>query len=168
MASAVSIRVAVEKDVPLILSFIRKLADYERLAHQVEASEGTLRTSLFGPSPSAEVLLAFVGDEPAGFALFFQNFSTFVGRPGLYLEDIYVSEGFRGRGIGRALFARLAQIACERNCRRFEWAVLDWNADAIRFYQGLGAVPMSDWRLFRLSGEALTRLGAKRRESEKP
>ena len=160
MTSPISIRSATKEDVPLIIVFIRKLSEYERLAHQVEATEEVLRSSLFGPTPRAEVLLAFAGEQPAGFALFFHNFSTFVGRSGLYLEDIYVNEEFRGRGIGRALFARLAEIALERDCRRFEWAVLDWNESAIRFYEALGAEPMSDWRIYRLSGEPLKRLGS--------
>ena len=160
MEGALTIRPATEEDLPVILAFIRKLADYERLTHQVEATEQTLRSSLFAGPPRAEVLLAFVGGRAAGFALFFHNFSTFVGRPGLYLEDIYVDEDCRGRGIGRALFTRLAEIACERRCQRFEWAVLDWNESAIRFYEGLGARALSDWRLFRLSGEPLRKLGA--------
>jgi GNAT superfamily N-acetyltransferase len=154
------IRAAREPDVPLVLEFIRKLAVYERLAHQVEATEAVLRDSLFGNVSRAEVLLAFEGETPAGFALFFHNFSTFVGRAGLYLEDIYVNEEFRGRGIGTALFRRLAQIAVERDCGRFEWAVLDWNSSAIRFYEGIGAKALSDWRLFRLTGEPLGRLAA--------
>lgn len=158
MTESITIRPATVEDLPTILAFIRKLADYERLAHQVEATEDVLRVSLFDQKPRAEVLLAFIGEEAAGFALFFHNFSTFVGRPGLYLEDIFVDEEFRGRGIGRALFARLGEIARERNCRRFEWAVLDWNESAIRFYKSLGARELSDWRLFRLSGEALESL----------
>ena len=158
MTEPITIRSAAVDDVPTILAFIRKLADYERLAHQVEATENVLRVSLFGQRPGAEVLLAFVGGEAAGFALFFHNFSTFVGRPGLYLEDIFVDEGYRGRGVGRALFARLGEIARERKCRRFEWAVLDWNESAIRFYRSLGARELSDWRLFRLSGDELKNL----------
>jgi len=158
MSPVTEIRFATERDVRLVLAFIRKLAVYERLEHQMEATEEVLRESLFGPAPRAEVLLAFVGGEAAGFALFFHNFSTFVGRAGLYLEDIFVDEHFRGKGVGRVLFARLGEIARERNCRRFEWAVLDWNASAIRFYQNLGARELSDWRLFRLSGDALKNL----------
>ena len=158
MTPPLTIRFATEGDIPLILGFIRKLAEYERLSNQVEATEEVLGESLFGPAPRAEVLLAFVGENAAGFALFYQNFSTFVGRSGLYLEDLYVNEDYRGRGIGEALFRRLAQTARERDCRRFEWAVLDWNETAIRFYEGLGAQALSDWRLFRLSGEPLRRL----------
>jgi len=158
MSPVSEIRFATESDVGLVLAFIRKLAVYERLEHQMEATEEVLRSSLFGPVPRAEVLLAFVGGEAAGFALFFHNFSTFVGRAGLYLEDVFVDEQHRGKGVGRALFARLGEIARERNCRRFEWAVLDWNVSAIRFYQNLGAQELSDWRLFRLSGDALKNL----------
>lgn len=158
MTPVMEIRFAGESDVPLVLAFIRKLAVYERLEHQMEATEEVLRESLFGPHPKAEVLLAFVGAEAAGFALFFHNFSTFVGRAGLYLEDVYVDEHFRGQGVGRALFARLGEIARERNCRRFEWAVLDWNTSAIQFYKNLGARELTDWRLFRLSGDALENL----------
>ncbi len=164
MRSPVTIRQATEEDVPLILSFIRKLAVYERLADQVQATEEVLRTSLFGPTPRAEVLLAFLGGQAAGFALYFHNFSTFVGRPGLYLEDIYVDEEHRGRGVGRALFQRMAEIALERKCQRFEWAVLEWNESAIRFYEKLQAKPLADWRLFRLSGEALGHLGSSREQ----
>jgi len=167
MNPLVDIRPATEEDLPLILSFIRKLAVYERLAHQVEATEEVLRSSLFGPAPKAEVLLAFVEGNPAAFALYFQNFSTFVGRPGLYLEDIYVDETHRGKGIGTALFTRLAHIAVERGCRRFEWAVLDWNESAIGFYDKLGAHRLADWQLFRLTGEALVRLASRSQEGTK-
>lgn len=163
----IEIRPATEKDLSLVHAFIRKLAVFERLEDQVEATEETLRTSLFGPIPRAEVLLAFVKGEPAGFALYFHNFSTFVGQPGLYLEDIYIDEQHRGRGIGSALFSRLGAIAAERGCRRFEWAVLEWNRSAIRFYERLGARMLSDWRLFRLSGKDLESLGAVRRPEGK-
>lgn len=168
MTQPITIRPATEEDLSTVLAFIRKLADYERLTHQVEATEEALRASLFGQRPGAEVLLAFIGGEAAGFALFFHNFSTFVGRAGLYLEDIFVDEHHRGRGVGRALFARLGEIARERNCRRFEWAVLDWNESAIRFYKNLGARELSDWRLFRLSGEALEKLPGPQKTGSRP
>ncbi len=154
-----AIRPATAADVPMILSFIRDLADYERLAHEVTASEPILRESLFGARPAAEVLLGSCDGVPAGFAVYFHNFSTFLGRPGLYLEDLYVKPAFRGRGLGEALLRRVARIALERRCGRFEWAALDWNEPAIGFYRKLGAVPMSDWTIFRVTGEALDRLG---------
>lgn len=154
------IRVAAEADVPLILAFIRKLAEYERLSHEVVADEGQLRESLFGSRPSAEVLLAHLGNDPAGFAVFFQNFSTFLGKPGIYLEDLFVEPSHRGRGIGKALLAHVAKLAMDRGCARLSWAVLDWNQPSIDFYRSLGAVPLGDWTVFRLTGEALQRLGA--------
>jgi len=152
------IKKATEQDVPLILSFIRQLAEYERLSHEAVMTEETIRQSLFGPRPSAEVLLGFFEDNPAGFAVFFHNFSTFLGRPGLYLEDLFVIPELRGKGFGRALLIELAKIARERKCGRFEWAVLDWNEPAIEFYKKLGAVPMSEWTIFRVTGDALDRL----------
>jgi GNAT superfamily N-acetyltransferase len=152
------IKKATEQDVPLILFFIRQLAEYERLSHEAIMTEETLRQSLFGPRPAAEVLLGFFEDKPAGFAVFFHNFSTFLGRPGLYLEDLFVIPALRGRGFGRALLIELAKIARERKCGRFEWAVLDWNEPAIAFYKKLGAVPMSEWTIFRVTGDALERL----------
>ena len=151
---------ATERDVPLILRLIKDLAEYERMSNEVVATEEGLRATLFGPRPAAEVLIGYAGEEPAGFALFFPNFSTFVGKPGLYLEDLFVVPKFRGRGYGKALLARLAQIAIERNCGRFEWTVLDWNEPAIGFYRKLGAVPMEDWTIFRVSGAALEMLAA--------
>jgi GNAT superfamily N-acetyltransferase len=151
---------AEEKDVPLILSFIRGIAEYERLSHEVVADEALLRRSLFGGKPAAEVLIAYHEDEPAGFAIFFHNYSTFLARPGLYLEDIFVWPRFRRSGIGRALLRRVARIAVERGCGRMEWAVLDWNQPAIEFYRSLGAVPLDEWTVFRLTGEALRSLGA--------
>ena len=141
---------AAERDLSLILSFIKKLADYEKLSHQVVATEDLLRDALFGSRPVAEVLIAYWNDEPAGFALFFHNFSTFLGRRGIYLEDLFVDPAQRGKGIGKALLLHLAKLAKERNCGRFEWAVLDWNKPAIDFYKSLGAVPLDDWTLFRL------------------
>lgn len=160
MTDQLRIRPAEVADVPLILRFIRALAEYERLAHEVVATEKLLRDSLFGPEPGAEVILAFVGDEPAGFALFFHNFSTFLGRRGLYLEDLFVHPEWRGRGVGRQLLVYLARLAVARGCGRMEWAVLDWNEPAIRFYRSLGAHPMHDWTVFRLTGDALRHLAA--------
>jgi GNAT superfamily N-acetyltransferase len=143
---------------PLILTFIRRLAEYEKLAHRLVVDEEVLRQSLFGLRPAAEVLLAFFEKRPAGFAVFFHNFSTFSGRPGIYLEDLFVEPEFRSRGIGKALLVRLAKTAQDRGCARLDWAVLDWNEPAIRFYRRLGAEPLSDWTLFRLSGPGLTTL----------
>jgi GNAT superfamily N-acetyltransferase len=158
MAHSIRISPGTEAEVPLILDFIRGLAEYEKLAHEVVATEESLRRSLFGERPDAEVVIAWVDDEPAGFALFFHNYSTFVGRRGLYLEDLFVKPSFRSHGVGRALLRHLARLAVERGCGRFEWWVLDWNAPAIRFYESLGAKPMSDWTIYRLTGEALTEL----------
>jgi GNAT superfamily N-acetyltransferase len=154
-----SIRPATVEDVPLIRRFIQQLAEYERLSHEANMSEETLRESLFGERRYAEVLLGHDGDIPVAFAVYFHNFSTFVGRPGLYLEDLFVVPEARGRGFGRAMLVELAKIALERNCGRFEWAVLDWNEPAIGFYKKLGAVSMDDWTIFRVAGEALERLG---------
>ena len=153
------IRPAAEADVPLVLQFIKELAHYERLPHEVVATEESLRETLFGPRPYAEVSLCYLADTPAAFALYFHNYSTFLGRPGIYLEDLYVKEEFRGRGLGRALLRGLARLALERGCGRLEWSVLDWNEPAIKFYKALGAVPMDEWTVFRLTGEALDRLG---------
>ena len=153
-----TIRPAVEADVPLVLELIRALAEYERLAHAVVATEELLRESLFGPHPGAEVLIAEVDGAPAGFALFFHNFSTFLGRRGLYLEDLFVRPAYRGQGIGRALLARLAALAVARGCGRFEWAVLDWNEPAIGFYQTMGAEILPEWRICRVTGESLDHL----------
>jgi GNAT superfamily N-acetyltransferase len=161
----IKIRRATERDVPLILDLIKGLAEYERLAHEVTASETGLRQSLFGASPGAEVIIAEADSEPAGFALFFHNFSTFVGKRGLYLEDLFVKPAWRGKGVGRRLLVHLAQLAIERDCGRLEWAVLDWNEPAIRFYRGLGAQPMHDWTVFRLAGDTLHQLAAERVET---
>ncbi len=158
----IHIRPAGERDIPRVLAFIRELARYERLEHEVIATEEALRTSLFGARPYAEVVLACLEDEPVGFALFFHNFSTFKGRPGIYLEDLYVRPEVRGRGVGRRLLEWLARTALERSCARLEWAVLDWNAPSIAFYRGLGAQSMDEWRIFRLTGAALERLGGAR------
>ncbi len=148
-------------DVPQILQFIRELARYERLEHEVIATEADLRAALFGERPFAEALLARLDGAPAGFALFFHNFSTFTGRPGLYLEDLYVTPRARGRGIGRQLLRHLASVAVERRCARVDWAVLDWNTSAIAFYRGLGAQPLEDWRVFRLTGAPLAQLAGR-------
>jgi len=144
-------------DVPTILGFVRELAEFERLLDRVCATEDDLRASLFGARPYAEVVLA-ESDGPVGFALFFHNYSTFLGRPGIYLEDIYVRPEARGRGVGRALMAYVARLAVERGCGRFEWAVLDWNSRAIAFYRSLGAEAMDEWTVYRLTGKPLERL----------
>jgi GNAT superfamily N-acetyltransferase len=149
---------ATEEDVPLILRLIKGLAEYEKLASDVKATEEHLRKTLFGKTPAAEVIIGYEGEEPVGFALFFQNYSTFMGRPGLYLEDLFVVPERRGRGYGRRLLQHLARIAVDRNYARVEWAVLDWNEPAIRFYKSLGARSMDDWTLFRLTGDSLRTL----------
>jgi GNAT superfamily N-acetyltransferase len=154
------IRVATEADVPEILRFIKELAEFERLSHEVSATEETLRESLFGERRVAEVLIGHREGEPVGFALFFHNFSTFLGKPGIYLEDLFVRPKFRGAGIGRALLVHLAKLARERDCGRLEWSVLDWNELAIGFYETLGAVPMDEWTVYRLTGDALEELAA--------
>jgi GNAT superfamily N-acetyltransferase len=152
------IRPATAADAALVLEMIKELAEYERLAHAVAATEAMIRESLWGAHPSAEVLIASVDGQPAGFALFFHNYSTFLAQRGLYLEDLFVKPAFRGRGVGRALLERLAAIAVERDCGRFEWSVLDWNEPAIGFYKNLGAVPMQEWTIFRVTGDALRKL----------
>jgi len=154
------IRTAAETDISVILSLIRELAEYEREPQAVVATESGLREVLFGAKPSAEVLLALEGDAPVGFAVYFFNFSTWLGRPGLYLEDLFVRPENRGKGYGRALLERLAQIAQARGCGRMEWAVLDWNEPAIQFYRKLGAQPMNEWTVFRLTGEGIAKLAA--------
>jgi GNAT superfamily N-acetyltransferase len=146
-------------DVRVILALIRELAEFERLLDQVTATEEAIRESLFGSQPRAEVLLARVAGEVAGFALFFHNYSTFVGKHGMYLEDLFVRPRFRGSGCGRQLLRHLAALALQRGCARLEWAVLDWNQRAIEFYRKLGAVPMDDWTVYRLSGAALVSMG---------
>lgn len=155
-----TIRPAMPDDIDMIIGFIRALADYEKLSHAVKADPATLTHYLFGPRPMAEVLMAESGGAAIGFALFFHNFSTFEGRPGLYLEDLFVQPESRGVGAGRALLARLAQIALERDCARLEWSVLDWNAPAIAVYHAIGAQPMDEWTVQRLDGEALRALAA--------
>jgi GNAT superfamily N-acetyltransferase len=154
------IRSAVASDCALVLTFIRDLASYEQLMAEFQASEEKLHATLFAEKPSAECLLAFVDDVPAAFAVFHSNYSTFLARPGLYVEDIFVKPAFRKRGIGRALLARVATLANERGCGRVEWTVLDWNEPAIEFYKTFGAAPLEDWRLCRLSGPALAKFAA--------
>ena len=160
MTPAADIRIypATERDVPVILALIKGLGEYERLAHEVMATEEDIRESLFGEWPAAEAVLAYIGQEVAGFALFFHNFSTFLGRRGLYLEDLFVLPQWRGRGVGRRLLVHLARLAIERRCGRMEWWVLDWNEPAIRFYRSLGAIAMDEWTVYRLQGDALARL----------
>lgn len=159
----VVLRFASADDVGLILGFIRQLAEYEKLAHEVVADEATLAAELFGARPMAEVVIAELDGEPAGFALFFHNFSTFLGRPGIYLEDLFVRPELRGHGIGGILLGFLAAVAVERGCGRLEWSVLDWNRSAIGFYESLGATAMTEWSTYRLAGEALARLAARPR-----
>jgi GNAT superfamily N-acetyltransferase len=150
--------IAGEEDLSLILSFIKDLAEYERLSHLVVATEESLRQTLFGERRYAEVIIGYYEGEPACFALFFHNYSTFLGKPGIYLEDLFVRPEYRRKGFGKIMLARLAKIAVERNCGRLEWSVLDWNRPAIEFYESLGAVAMTDWTVFRLTGENLTAL----------
>ena len=157
-AADFKIRAARKGDAGVIMELIRDLAAYEKLAHEVVATEKDIDTQLFGPHPHAEALLAEYQGQPVGFALFFHNFSTFLGRPGLYLEDLFVKPEFRGRGFGKQLLATLARIAVERGCGRFEWAVLDWNTPAIRFYESLGAKIISEWKINRVTGNALHKL----------
>jgi GNAT superfamily N-acetyltransferase len=152
------IRNAVPADVPTIAALIRELAEYEHLTHEVVLDETVLERHLFGPRPYADVLIAEADDEPVGFALFFHNFSTFLGRPGIYLEDLFVRPGARGRGLGTALLVALGRLARERDCGRIEWAVLDWNEPSIAFYRSLGAAPKEEWVLYRLTGEPMAAL----------
>ena len=165
------IRPARVEDVPVILELIRDLATYERAPDEVTATEERLIDVLFGERPAAEVLLAFEGQSPVGFAVYFYNFSTWLGRPGLYLEDLFVKPENRGKGYGRALLIELAKIARDRGCGRMEWAVLDWNESAIEFYRALGAKPMDEWTVFRLTREGIARLansGQAEQEQENP
>jgi GNAT superfamily N-acetyltransferase len=155
-----SIRPASQSDLPLVAQFIRALAEYERLAHEVRFDAAVLGEHLFGPRPYAEVLIGEIDGAPQGFALFFHNFSTFEGRPGIYLEDLFVRPEARGSGLGKALLQRLAGLAVERGCARLEWAVLDWNEPSIGFYKALGAKPMDEWTVFRLDGDALNALAS--------
>jgi hypothetical protein len=155
-----SIRAATRADVPVLLELIRGLAEYERLAHLVAADAPLLERELFAPDARAEAVLGCVGPEAVGFALYFHNFSTFLGRKGLYLEDLFVKPAHRRHGYGRALLLHVARVAHSRGCGRFEWMALDWNQAAIDFYKSLGAVEMAEWRLFRVTGDALARLAA--------
>lgn len=145
---------------PVLLALIRGLAEYEKMTGECVATEAQLRESLFGARPAAEAVIACAGDEPVGFALYFHNYSTFLARRGLYLEDLFVLPAWRGRGIGKRLLAHVARVAVERECWRLEWSVLDWNEPALRFYRGLGAVALDGWTVHRLTGEALARLAA--------
>jgi GNAT superfamily N-acetyltransferase len=154
------IRAAVQTDVPIILGFIKKLAAYERLTQEVVAREELLRDTLFGSRRTAEVAIGYFENQPVGFVLFFHNYSTFLGRPGIYIEDLFVDEAYRRRGFGSALLGYVGRLANQRQCGRLEWSVLDWNQPAINFYKKLGATPMSDWTVFRVTGEALKKLGA--------
>ncbi len=158
MSASLRIMPATESDVPIILSFIRKLAEYEKLSHLMVATEENIREHVFGANPVAEVVFAYWDCEAVGFALYFRNFSTFLGQPGIYLEDLFVEPEHRGKGIGKALLVRLAQIAMERGYGRLDWSVLDWNAPSIEFYRSLGAVPLDAWTGYRLAGDALSRL----------
>jgi GNAT superfamily N-acetyltransferase len=159
-AESIHIEPATERDVPLILEFVRGLAEYEKHLDYVEATEERIRQTIFGAEPAAHVLFAYENDTAVGFAVYFNTYSTFVGLPGLYLEDLYVKPEARGKGVGRALLRYLAKLAKEQGCYRIEWAVLRWNEPAIEFYKKLGAVPMDEWNVYRLSGNELDRLAA--------
>ncbi len=166
MPGKIEIRRATEDDIPLILDLIKDLAAYERLSDEVVATEDVLREFLFGTRPYAEVILGYYDGTPAGYILFFYNFSTFIGRPGIYIEDIYVREAHRGKGLGKALFKYTAALAANRNCGRLEFAVLNWNEPSIRFYKHFGAKLMDDWSLYRIAGRALQDLGDSSMEGE--
>jgi GNAT superfamily N-acetyltransferase len=158
--TVVQIRPAKEADAPLVLEFIRKLAEYGDIASEATVNEAEVRSALFGPRPVAEAILAYAGNEPAGFAVYSFTFSSFLGKPGIYVEDLFVENQFRGKGIGKSLLVTLARLGRERGCGRLEWSVLNWNEQAMEFYQDLGAVPMDEWTTFRLTGEALDRLAS--------
>jgi GNAT superfamily N-acetyltransferase len=149
------IKPATVKDVPLILSLIKELADYEKLSHEVIATEEKLQTALFGDYPYAEIIIGYLDNIPVGFALYFHNFSTFLGLPGIHLEDLFVKPHARGKGFGKQMLAHVAKVAKERECGRLEWSVLNWNEPAINFYKSLGAKPMDEWTVYRLTGDAL-------------
>jgi GNAT superfamily N-acetyltransferase len=166
MKGKILVRAATAADVPLLLQFIRELAAYEKLSHEVTATEDLLRRNLFGESPTAEVILAGLDGVEAGFAVFFHNFSTFLGKPGIYLEDLYVTPEFRGQGCGKAMMIHLARLAAQRDCGRFEWSVLDWNKPSLDFYHSIGACPMSEWTVQRLTGEALHALAEQKLPGE--
>ena len=161
-SAAIRVMPATERDTPLIVSFIHRLAEYERMAELCVATEDDVRRTLFGDSPAAEVIIAYDGETPAGFALFFHNYSTFLAQRGLYLEDLFVIPEARGKGVGFALLSELAAIAVSRDCGRMEWAVLNWNQLAIDFYVRIGAKPLTEWNTYRLTGEPLRRLAALR------
>jgi GNAT superfamily N-acetyltransferase len=154
----IDIRSATEADVPLLLTLIKDLAEYEKLLDQVVATDVILQESLFGPSPRAEVIIGSVQGISVGYALFFHSFSTFLGKSGMYIEDLYVQKAYRGKGLGKALLMHVAELAQIRGCKRLEWSVLDWNEPAIRFYESLGAIPMNGWTLYRLAGNTLDKL----------
>jgi GNAT superfamily N-acetyltransferase len=154
----IQIHAATEADVPVILSLIKALAEYERLAHEVVATEAMVRESLFGAAPHAHAVIARIDGEVVGFMIWFSTYSTFLSRPGIYLEDLFVLPAWRGRGVGKALLRHLARIAIDRGCGRIEWSVLDWNETAIRFYRGIGARPMDEWTVYRMSGDAIKQL----------
>lgn len=156
------VQAATQQDVPLLLEMARGLAVYERMPKAVTATEADLLKHLFGPRPAAEAAIGYVDDTPAGMVVFYSTFSTFVGQPGIYLEDIYVDEPWRGHGLGRVLMQYVAKLSVARGCGRFEWSVLDWNAPAIGFYEKLGARPQDDWTMYRLQGEALAQLAAEK------
>lgn len=156
--SELEIAPATEADVPLILQMIKALAEYERLGHEVVATEAMVRESFFGPTPHASAVIARIGGNAVGMAIWFSTYSTFLSKPGIYLEDLFVLPEFRGKGIGRALLRHLARIAVERGCGRIEWSVLDWNETAIRFYRSISARAMDEWTVYRLTGDAITRL----------
>lgn len=156
--SELEIAPATEADVPLILQMIKALAEYERLGHEVVATEAMVRESFFGPTPHASAVIARIGGTAVGMAIWFSTYSTFLSKPGIYLEDLFVLPEFRGKGIGRALLRHLARIAVERGCGRIEWSVLDWNETAIRFYRSISARAMDEWTVYRLTGDAITRL----------
>ncbi len=161
MTETLTIRRAEAHEAPLVMSFVRELAEYERLSHECVATDEDMRKALFGPRPYAEVVFACLDDEPVGFALFCYNFSTFLARPGIHLEDLFVRPACRGRGVGQKLLAWLARETLARGCGRLEWAVLDWNAPSIRFYDSLGARAMKEWFTYRLAGAALAQVAAK-------
>ncbi len=158
--SEIIIKVANENDVPLILSLIKELAEYEKLTHEVVATEDMLRETLFGHKSNIEALVGYLHDKPVAFALYFHNFSTFLGRKGIYLEDLYVKPEARGKGVGQKILVHLARLAKERGCGRLEWSVLDWNTPAIEFYKKIGAKPMDEWTVYRLTGDALDELAS--------
>ena len=160
MTELFEIKKTTRDDIPLIFSFIKELAEYERLSHEVVATEETLTKMLFGNKPYAEVVIGYLNNSPASFAIYFHNFSTFLARPGLYLEDLFVKPEFRGQGLGQKMFVYLAQIAKDRQCGRLEWSVLDWNELAISFYKRMGAKAMDEWTVYRATGKALEDLAS--------